>query len=94
MVLQTVDAGIAALYGLSVNSGALVSSVAPNSPAANAGLQANDVLVQVDGITVSTASQGADALQATQIGKPVKITYWRGKSQYSVEITPIQNPQL
>jgi serine protease Do len=93
VVLQTVNAGVAGLYGLAVDSGALITNVDANSPASSAGLKPGDVIVQINNTVVGSASQGADALQATQIGKPVKIVYWRGNSQQTVEVTPIQNPQ-
>jgi serine protease Do len=93
VVLQTVNAGVAELYGLAVDSGALIISVDSNSPASSAGLQPGDVIVQVDNTAVGSASQGADAIQGTQIGQPVKIVYWRGNAEQTVEVTPIQNPQ-
>lgn len=94
VALQTVNAGVAAVYGLPVNTGALITGVAAGSPASNAGLQTGDVIVQVDGMSVASASQAADALGAAQIGQKVKITFWRSGSQYTAEATPIQNPQL
>jgi serine protease Do len=93
VALQTVDAGIAELYGLSMKSGALITGIAANSPASSAGLRSGDVIVQVDSTVVASASEAADVLQATQIGQRVEIVYWRGDKQNTVEVTPIQNPQ-
>lgn len=90
--LQTVNAGIAAIYSLAVNSGVLITSVDSNSPASSAGLQAGDVIVSINGQTVTTASELANDMNAVQIGQKVKITYWRGNSQYTVEVTPTQDP--
>jgi serine protease Do len=92
VALQTVNAGIAAIYNLAVDSGVLVTNVDSNSPASSAGLQAGDVIVSINGITVTTSSQLADDMNNTQIGQKVKITYWRGNSQNTVEVVPTQNP--
>ena len=47
--LQAVTADIAESMGLKRPAGALVANVAPESPAAQAGLKAGDVIVSVDG---------------------------------------------
>jgi serine protease Do len=93
VVLETVNAGVAELYGLSVNSGALITSVDSNSPASGAGLQTGDVIVQVNNISVVSASQGADALRTTQIGRKAMIIYRRGNTKNTAEVMPVQNPQ-
>jgi serine protease Do len=93
VVLETVNAGVAELYGLSVNSGALITSIDSHSPASSAGLRAGDVIVQVNNTAVASVSQGANALQATRIGQKAAIAYWRGNTKNAVEVTPIQEPQ-
>jgi Do/DeqQ family serine protease len=50
--LQIVTADIADSMGLQRPSGALVSSVAPDGPAAKAGLKAGDLILSVDGASV------------------------------------------
>jgi len=92
VTLQTIDAGVAAMYNLAVDSGVLITNVDSNSPASSAGLQAGDVIVSINGTTVTTASQLADAMNNTQIGQKVKITYWRGNSENTVEVVPTQDP--
>jgi serine protease Do len=94
VALETVDAGIATVYGLSVDSGALITDIAANSPASRAGLQAGDVIVQVGVTTVASASEAANALEASQIGQVVRITYWRKDTRHTADVTPTQNPQL
>src|ERR1044072_5660208 len=50
--LQAVTPEIAETLGLKLPSGALVANVAPNSPAARAGLKPSDLIVAIDGQTV------------------------------------------
>lgn len=69
----------------------LVADVAPNSPAALAGLQANDVIVSVDGIKIENRE---DLLQATydRTGQPVTLLVQRGSNTVSATLTPRVNP--
>ncbi len=90
--LQTVNAGLAALFRLKVDKGALVTNVSANSPAAAAGLQKGDVLVRIGDKDLTSAVDASRAIRASQIGKPVKVTYWRGDSQSTVDMTPVQSP--
>jgi serine protease Do len=56
-------------------SGALISRVAPDSPAANVGLQAGDVIQQINGEKVTGPSDATDkvAEAAKQKGKPLLL---------------------
>ncbi|MGA2231601.1 MAG: PDZ domain-containing protein [Tepidisphaeraceae bacterium] len=54
-------------YGLSEKSGAVVTSVDPNSPAAEAGVQAGDVITHVNHHKVTTATQADEALSKADV---------------------------
>jgi serine protease Do len=47
-VFQTVDPGVAFVYGLSIQQGVLIMGVTASSPASAAGLQQGDVILTVD----------------------------------------------
>lgn len=68
-------------YDLSVNSGALVTSVTSGSPAKEAGLRAGDVIVRLDNENISTASELISIIRSHQIGDQVEITHYRGSMQ-------------
>lgn len=59
------------------NAGAQIATVAPGSPAEQAGLKAGDVVTAVDGQSVTTAAQLAQQVRAHQPGDQVMITYTR-----------------
>jgi putative serine protease PepD len=58
-------------------AGAAVASVKPGSPAADAGLQAGDVITAVDGKAVISSAALATQVQAHSAGDVVSITYSR-----------------
>jgi len=90
--LYTVDQFAVLRYRLGVDKGALVTEIAPGSPAAKAGLKVGDVIVTFNGKEVTSADDVVRAIHATTIGKPVEITYWRGKAQATTEATLVENP--
>ncbi|WP_244070913.1 DegQ family serine endoprotease [Bradyrhizobium sp. Ce-3] len=83
--LQAVTPEIAETLGLKLPTGALVANVAPNSPAAKAGLKLSDLIVGIDGTAIddpnafdyrfATRPLGGNAeIEVQRAGKPVKLT--------------------
>jgi len=83
---------LASQLGLSINKGVLVSYVAPGSPVAKAGIQANDVITSFQDQQVTEASQLIKLLWQYNVGDSVKITYWRANSEHVVSITLGERP--
>jgi S1-C subfamily serine protease len=52
---------------------AVISRVAPNSPAARAGLQAGDIVLRVDGVTIESFEALQAVIRARQPGERVQI---------------------
>jgi serine protease Do len=67
--------------------GAIVIDVDRNSPAANAGVFPNDVILQVNRQDVANVSQVTRALQAAAPGQPVFLLLWREGQQVFVTMT-------
>ena len=61
--------------------GAIVTGVDRNSPAANAGVQPNDVILKVNGQTVANVSQVTRELQRATPGQPVFLLVWRDNQE-------------
>jgi serine protease DegQ len=79
-------------YGFVPTNGAVVTQLESGSPADQAGLQIGDVIVSLDGKTVSGADQLAVAIQGDKPGQSVKIGLYRGQNQRTVTATLAANP--
>jgi len=73
--------------GLAINHGALIVNVQPNGPAARAGLQTGDVIVQVNSTTIGSLSSLQDVLAPLSPGKTVSVSIYRGNQQLTVNVT-------
>lgn len=82
-----VNANVVAQYNLSIDHGALIVTVNPNSAAAQAGLQAGDVIVQIDNHPVNDTSSLSDALADKNPGDTVSVIVQRGNQQLTVHAT-------
>jgi S1-C subfamily serine protease len=79
---------IARASGTAAVSGVLVASIAKDGPAATAGLQEGDVIVQFDGEAVSGIDDLHRQLTDERIGRAVSITVLRRGRRHAVTITP------
>ena len=77
VTVTTVTSTIQQYYNLSINTGALITSVTSSSPANKAGLRAGDVITKVDNEDISTAAELISAIRSHQIGDQVEIVYYR-----------------
>jgi serine protease Do len=67
--------------------GAIVSDIDRGSVAANAGIQPNDVIVEVNRQPVANVSQVTRALQSAAPGRPVFLVVWRDGQEYFITMT-------
>jgi serine protease Do len=90
--VTTVTSTIQHYYGLSVDTGALITSVTSGSPANKAGLKAGDVITKMDDEDISTTAELISAISSHQIGDQVKIVYYRGSAQRVANATLEESP--
>ena len=84
--IQSITDDLAEAYGVKENTGALVASVTPQSPAAKAGIQDGDVILKFDGKDV-TSMRGLPRLVAqTPIGKDVDVELLRKGQRTSLKV--------
>ena len=86
VTVATVDAVLAARDNLAVDHGALIVTVTPNGPAAQAGLQPGDVIVQVDSKAVTNVPTLGDALVNKSPGDTVSVQCYRDSQQLTLNV--------
>ncbi len=105
--LSTVDAALAKQQSLSVDHGAMVSSVVPGSPADRAGLRAStgqvtidgtgyavggDIITAIDGKAVTAIADLQSIVQGHKPGDAVTLTVVRGAATIQVKLILAARP--
>ncbi len=70
---------------------AVVTTVAPGSPAEEVGLQPNDVILQADGVEILAVAD-LPAYVQEHLGEPIRLTVRRGDEIIEISVTPRLNP--
>jgi S1-C subfamily serine protease len=78
---------IAAQLGTSATQGAVIMQVVPGSPAADAGLQTQDVITEINGTPLTGESTLAQIVQSHKPGDTLDLTVVRGSQTLQVKIT-------
>lgn len=84
--IQSVTEDIAETLGVKENVGALVASIAPEGPAAKAGIEAGDVILKFDGKDVTTMRGLPRLVAQTPIGKAVDVEGLRKGQKKSFKV--------
>lgn len=73
--------------------GVLVVRVLPSTPAATAGIRRGDVIVQIDGQSITTAQQLQSFVDSTRVGQVLQVRVQRGSQtqQLAVRTAEIEN---
>jgi serine protease Do len=77
VAVQGVDQSLAESFRLDSPAGALVSKVEPGSAAADAGLQAGDVILEYNGKPIADAGQLSMNVNTTPPGERATLKVWR-----------------
>jgi serine protease Do len=88
LTVQGITATIAAGLGLRKNSGLIVSDVSPNSPAASAGIQVQDIVLSADANAMDTVAQFATIFYTKHRGERVQLRILRGSRSFTA-IVPV-----
>jgi serine protease Do len=85
VTVQDLNQSLADSFGLKRVDGALVSSVAPDSAAAEAGLKSGDVITEVNGEPVERSGALSSLIGMSAPGERVKLKVWRDHAERTIE---------
>ena len=85
--IQDVTKEIAEIENLDEPRGALVASVAQNSPSEKAGVKAGDIILEFNGERIQEMKELPIIVARTEVGKKVKVKIWRNKKEITKTIT-------
>jgi len=84
--IQNVTKEIADVEKLNKPRGALVASVAKDSPSDKAGIKSGDIILEFNGILINEMKELPKIVAQTEVGKTVSIKIWRNKKEISKKI--------
>jgi len=90
---QTVDTEMAQEKKLAVDAGALISEIVTGAPAEAAGLQAGDIVTNIDDQKMDSMEAVSGYLAQHRPGDKIKLTYTRGTESHEVEIELAKRPE-
>ncbi len=92
--IQPITPELAEYFNLKGTSGALISEVMPEGPAAQAGLQQGDIVLEFAGTTINDANTLKDKVAQTSPGSTATITVIRDDNTKEVEVTIEEYPEI
>jgi len=84
--IQDVTKEIAEVEQLDKPRGALVASVAENSPSAKAGIEAGDIILEFNGVEIKQMKELPAIVARTEVGKNVDVKIWRNKKEITKKV--------
>ena len=79
--IQDVTKEIADVEKLDEPRGALVASVAENSPSDKGGIKAGDIILEFNGVKINQMKELPAIVAKTKVGTTVKVKIWRNKKE-------------
>ena len=92
VVIQDVTRDLAESFGMDRPEGALIAQVMPDSPAAAAGLEPGDVVLEFNGNDVGTSGALPPIVGQTAVGSTVPVVVMRNGERQTLDVTLAQLP--
>ena len=94
--MRTVDEVVAKSVGLDKVEGAIVHDVIKDSPAQKAGIEAGDIILEINGKKVSTSNELQNIIMLKKANEEVDITIWRDGQKLikKVKLEPRNSEEL
>lgn len=84
VVIQPITPKIANAYGLDESRGVFVGGVGPNTPAAEAGIQPEDILLRINGRNIESREQLQSLIASTRPETTITLTIWRNSKSFEI----------
>jgi len=92
VMIKPVDANFARVLNVATGQGAIVNDVVPSSPAAKAGVERQDVILDFNGHKVGGTKELQGIVERLEVGKTYNMTVIRDGKQLSVPVTVQEMP--
>jgi S1-C subfamily serine protease len=80
-------------YGLDAPRGVGIEGVLPGQPAAQAGIRAKDVVLEIDGRAIANPRELQRVIATTPVGTPVRFSLWRDGQAQELSVTVGRFPE-
>ena len=90
--IQSIDAKLAQQFNVKPREGVIVGSVFPDTPAAKAGLQEGDVILNFAGVAVHSPQELQVIVEQAQMGKPHQLAVVRDGKPLVLTFVPEEQP--
>ena len=92
VMLQDIDRNLAEAYKLPKPEGSLINQVTPKSPAEKAGLKSGDVILKINGSSISRTSDLLNVLNRVAPSQTVQLEVLRDDKRQNISATLITAP--
>jgi S1-C subfamily serine protease len=79
-------------FEISEEQGVLIARIVPNSPAAQAGLRAGDVILQINGQGVTRSEEVQRLVEASRVGSDLQVALKRNGQDQTIRVRPGSYP--
>lgn len=86
------DSGVGEFYGAANDKGAMVGQVMEDSPAEKAGIQTDDIVLELQGVAVTGATELMNRIAMQKPGTEVELTILRDGKRKTVTVTLDKRP--
>lgn len=86
--IQSVDSDMAHFFGLDKPKGAIVSQIVKDDPADEAGIKVGDLILEIDGLEVTSREMLSRIIAEKEVGNPIKFKVLRDKKHMTFTVTP------
>jgi serine protease Do len=84
--IQDLSTELKQYYGVEGDGGVLITQVFEDDPADKGGIKPNDIIVEINGKTVTSARELSSIIANTEIGKKTTIKFLRNGEQKTVQV--------